>query len=282
VRISDEEHDDIEPIAARHDAVIEGLTAAARTDARVAAAWLQGSRADGSADAFSDIDYYIAVNDEAFGSFDKLEFVDSVVPVLVHTDLFGTYGIACLLEGPVKLDFFVERVSTAPMLPRPAARLLVETAPIVLDTGWEPSREEVAKQVDSTIRTTFQGASWPVRLLRRDQWMTHAYSEFMLVHNVIVPLILVQQDLRAFHRNPMTRERLLTDGQRAEVDALAQDVLVALAARSPEASLKAHLRIVDAIGAAGRCACTAFGLEFPEAAEREARSLFEREWPGLR
>jgi predicted nucleotidyltransferase len=271
----------VEPIAARHDAVINGLTDAAQADSRVIAAWLQGSRADGSADAFSDIDYYVAINDETYDSFDKLEFVSRVAPVLVHVDLFGQYGVACLLEGPVKLDFFVERISTAPNLPRPSVRLLVEKTPLTLKIGWEPSRIDVARQVDSVIRTTLQGASWPVRLLRRGQWMTHAFSELTLIHNVIVPLMLVQHDARAFHRNAMTRERLLSDEQRAEVDSLAHDVLMALAARSPAASLHAHLRIVDVMGQAGRTACAAFGLEFPEAAEHEARRLYEREWPGL-
>ena len=277
----DDKGDAIEPIAARHDAVIDSLTDAARADQRVMAAWLQGSRADGSADAFSDIDYYVAVEDEAFSSFDKLEFINQVAEVLVHAELFGQYGVACLLEGPVKLDFFVERASTAPQLPRPAVKLLMERAPLMLKTGWEPSRQDVARQVDSTIRTTLQGASWPVRLLRRGQWMTHAFSELTLIHNVIVPLMLVQHDARAFHRNAMTRERLLTAEQRAEVDSLAQELLTALAARSPEASLRAHLRIVDVMGQAGRTACAAFDLEFPEAAEREARRLYEREWPGL-
>ena len=111
--------------------------------------------------------------------------------------------------------------------------------------------------------------------------MTHAFSELTLIHNVIVPLMLVQHDARAFHRNAMTRERLLEEEQRAEVDALTREVLTALAARSPEASLQAHLRVVDVMGEQGRAACAALDLEFPEAAEREARLLYEREWPGV-
>ena len=185
-------------------------------------------------------------------------------------------------KGPVKLDFFVERASGAHQIPRPAVRLLFEKAPLRLKTGWEPSRQDVARQIDSVIRATLQGASWPVRLLRRGQWMTHAFSELTLIHNVIVPLLLVQHDARAFHRNAMTRERLLTDEQRAEIDRLTQEVLTALAARSAAASLQAHLRIVDVMGHAGRSACAAFDLDFPEAAEREARRLYEREWLGLK
>ena len=279
--MADDQIDFTEPIAARHDAVIERLTEAVRADQRVVAAWLQGSRADGSADAFSDIDYYVAIEDEAFNSFDKLEFIGQAAQVLVHAELLGQYGVVCLLEGPVKLDFISERASAAPNTPRPAVNLLVNKAGVVLKTGWEPSRADVARQLDLTIRMTLQGASWPVRLLRRGQWMTHAFSELTLIHSVIVPMMLVQHDARAFHRNPMTRERLLTDEQRTEVDSLAGEVLTALASRSPEASLQAHLRIHEAIGRAGRAACAAFGLDFPEAAEQEARRFYEREWPGL-
>jgi hypothetical protein len=162
-----------------------------------------------------------------------------------------------------------------------ADRLLVDKAGVKLKTGWEPTREDVARQVDSIIRVTLQGASWPVRLLRRGQWMTHAFSELTLIHSIIVPLMLVQHDARAFHRNPMTRERLLTDDERASVDLLAREVLTALAARSSQASLQAHLRISEAIGRVGRAACAAFGLEFPEAAEQEAHRFYLREWPGL-
>jgi predicted nucleotidyltransferase len=279
--MTDDKSDFTEPIAARHDAVIQRLTEAARADQRVVAAWLQGSRADGSADAFSDIDYYVAIEDEAFNSFDKLEFIRQAAQVLVHAELLGQDGVVCLLEGPVKLDFIVERASTTPKTPRPAVKLLVDKAGVTLKSGWTPSREDVARQVDLIIRMTLQGASWPVRLLRRSQWMTHAFSELTLIHSIIVPLMLVQHDARALHRNPMTRERLLTDEQRAEVDSLAREVLTALASRSPDASLQAHLRIHEAIGRVGRAACAAFGLEFPEAAEQEARRFYEREWPGL-
>ena len=71
-----------------------------------------------------------AIDDEAFPSFNKLDFISQVGEVLVHVDLFGTYGVACLLEGPVKLDFFAERASIAPQLPRPAVKLLVEKTPL--------------------------------------------------------------------------------------------------------------------------------------------------------
>lgn len=270
-----------EPIAARHEAVLEGLTEAAREDDRILAAWLQGSRADGTADQFSDIDFYIAISDEALEAFDKLAFIRQVAQVLVHFEPPVLGLVACLLEGPVKLDLTVEQASSLEERERPAVRVLLDKADIApkLRTTWEPSEQEIARQVDALVRLTFQGATWPVRLLRRGQWMTHAYSELVLIHNVILPLMLVQHDRRAFHRNPMGRERLLPEAERQALDELASEVLRALASRSLAGAYRAHMRINDVLGSVGRSACAAFGLEYPEAAEREALRFYEREWP---
>ena len=270
---------DLEPIAARHQAVLDLLTQLARDDERIVAAWLQGSRADGSADAFSDIDLYVAVSDAEYAAFDKLAFIAQAAPVLVHADLAGLNAVVCLLEGPVKLDFFVERKSAAPDIPRPAVRMLLDKANIALRSGWEPDGEAVAAQIDALVRVTFQGASWPVRMLRRRQWMTHAFSELTLINGVVVPLMLVQHDPRAFHRNQLTRERLLSDEGRREVDALAAEVLEALAARSLSAAYDVHLRILDMLSRVARDACAAYGLEYPAAAERHVRDFYAREWP---
>jgi hypothetical protein len=116
-------------------------------------------------------------------------------------------------------------------------------------------------------------------LLRREQWRTHAYSELTLIHGAIVPLMLVQHDRRAFHRNPMTRERLLSAEERAEVDSLTSELLGALATRSLDACLAAHLRIVDTLGRVGRQVCALYDVQYPDAAEQEARRFYEREWP---
>jgi predicted nucleotidyltransferase len=271
----------LDPIEARHAAVLQNLIEVAEADDRVVAAWLQGSRADGTADPFSDIDLYLAISDEAYESFDRIEFIERAARVLVHAELPGNLGVVCLVQGPVKLDLLVEKISAIGQMQRPAAKMLVDKDDVEakLVTGWTPDRNDVANEVDRLLRMTYQGASWPIRLLRRGQWMTHAYSELTLIHNMIVPLLLAPNDLRAFQRNPMTRERLLSDAEREEIDALAKNVLALLAGRSPKKAYDAHLSITDMLGRAGRAACDAFDIEFPEAAEQEALQFYEREWP---
>ena len=270
-----------DPIEARHEAVLEKLIQVAEADDRVVAAWLQGSRADGSADPFSDIDFYIAISDEAFDSFDRIEFIEKATAVLVYAELPSNLGIVCLAQGPVKLDLLVEKASVVEQTKRPTVKMLVDKGNVEskLVTGWTPTREDVSKGVDQLLRMTFQGASWPIRLLRREQWMTHAYSEIVLIHTVILPLMLAPNDPRVLQRNPMTRERLLPKAEREEIDTLARDVLTALASRSFDEAYRAHLRITDTLSRVGRAACATFGLEFPEAAEREALQFYEREWP---
>lgn len=271
----------LDPIEARHGAVLAKLIVAAEADDRVVAAWLQGSRADSTADPFSDIDLYIALRDEAYESFDRLEFIERAAHILVHAELPGNLGVVCLLQGPVKLDLLVEKAAAVGQVNRPAVKMLVDKDDVEskLVTGWTPASEDVAKEVDQLLRFTFQGASWPVRLLRRGQWMTHAYSEIFLIHNVILPLLLAPNDPRVFQRNPMTRERLLLPADREAIDGLAAQVLNALASRSFPKSYEAHIAIAAALGRAGRAACEKFGLEFPAAAEREALRFYEREWP---
>lgn len=271
---------DVEPIAARHQAVLERLVEVARRDDRVVAAWLQGSRADGSEDPFSDIDFYLAVADDAFITFDKLAFVSQVAPVLVHAEPFPGI-VVCLLEGPVKLDLTAERSSAVAHGKRPAARMLLDKADVSfkLQTGWEPEAQSIARQVDDMLRMTFQGATWPVRLLRRGQWATHAFTEMALIVGTIVPLMLVERDRRAFARNSISRERLLTTDERHEIDSLTGGVLRAIVDRSLPEAYRAHLSIAEVLGRVGRRACARFALEFPEAAEQEALRFYEREWP---
>ena len=189
--------------------------------------------------------------------------------------------VICLLEGPVKLDLTAERCSGVADRKRPAARMLLDKAEVgdKLQTGWEPNAQSIARQVDDMLRMTFQGATWPVRLLRRGQWATHAFTEMTLIVGTIVPLMLVERDRRAFARNSISRERLLTDEERRIVGQLTDETLRALAAHSLAEAYRAHLHIVEVLGWVGRQACASFGVEFPEAAEHEALRFYEREWP---
>jgi hypothetical protein len=145
--------------------------------------------------------------------------------------------------------------------------------------GWQPDAASLTHQIDMALRNTFQGGMWPVRLLRRHQWATNAFTEMSLVVGAVIPLMLVERDPRAFSRNSIARERLLTPDERLEINRLSDSVLRAHVERSAAAAYEAHLAIVATLGRVGRVACAKFGLEYPAKAEAELLRFYEREWP---
>ena len=79
---------------ARHQELIDVATAAAAGDTRIVAAWLVGSLAADYADEFSDIDFHIAVADDAYSDFAGggwVEFIASFTPI-VSARPFGSAG----------------------------------------------------------------------------------------------------------------------------------------------------------------------------------------------
>jgi hypothetical protein len=77
----------------------------------------------------------------------------------------------------------------------------------------------------------------------------------------------------------MTRERLLPEAERRELDGLAKETMSALASRSLAEAYRSHLQVHETLSRVARAACVTFGLEYPEAAERETLAFYEREWP---
>src|SRR5690348_3652648 len=55
-------------LVTRRDALIARIVTLARSDDRFQAAWLQGSIARADSDPYSDVDAYLAVEDDAVGS----------------------------------------------------------------------------------------------------------------------------------------------------------------------------------------------------------------------
>jgi hypothetical protein len=151
----------------RRDDLIAHLEALVRDDARLLALWLQGSLADGTADPLSDVDAYIAVNDEAFDEVtgEAEALVSRAAPILmgVPSVVPGLPGGHYLLDGPIKLDLFFERASSVEAPHRPAVRIVVDKAEVGsrLRTGWMPPVEAAGERLRTIYGMTRQGATWP-------------------------------------------------------------------------------------------------------------------------
>jgi len=271
------------PFAARRRDTIEKAIAVFSADQRFLAGWLEGSLADGSADSFSDVDLYLCVAESAWNEIwpNRRDQIERVAPILAAADVMGVFGIACLLEGPVKLDVFFERESTLTAKQRVAVKRLWGSDEIFwrLRIGDDLGDAAIARALEYTVLGFLQGATWPVRLLARGQHRTFLYSEILVIETGIVPLMLLEKDRRAFHRNMFTRSKLLAPEQQAECAELIDRVMTAVNAADREAMRAIHLEIHRKLCRLGRAAFERYGLAFPPRVEDEMAAFYNREWP---
>jgi predicted nucleotidyltransferase len=268
-------------------AVLAALTAYAESEESVEGLWLQGSLARGDADAFSDIDAYLAIRDEAFDSAwqGREALLERLGGALAWSDATtpGLKAVHALMNGGARLDLFFEKTSVAPDAPRPVVKALVDKTGVVarLKLGWQAPSPLIARIMLSIIRMTRQGATWPLRVLGRGQWATLAMMELDLVNAQLAQLMAVRRDPANFYRNAFSLPALLSEAERATLETLTADALAALAAHDLAALKAVHLQILDALVAEGRAACAALGVDYPigDEGERDVRALIEQGWP---
>jgi hypothetical protein len=271
-------------ISSRRDTFIQRVRDQFSRDFRVIAGWLEGSLADGTADDYSDVDVHLAVRDDAWREVweQRRALIEPLGPFLFSADLPALNGLGCVLDGPpFKVDFLFEAAAGLGARPRTSVKPLWGSAETyaAIRTGWEPSDDDVRAMLQSTVSLTMQGAAWPVRLVARQQWATLLYTELFLIETVIVPLMLVRQDRRAFHRNPLSRARNLTSEQRRVESRQTEQVVSAANLGESRSFLQAHLAILHQMCQQGKAAFDRYGLQFPEQLEDELAAFYERGWP---
>jgi hypothetical protein len=275
--------DDV-PFAIRRAETIEKASKIFSGDSRFLAGWLEGSLADGSADSFSDIDLYLCVADGAWDEVwpNRRDLIGRVAPILAAADVMGVSGIGCLLEGPVKLDVFFERENMLASKQRIAVKRLWGAEEIFarLRVGDDLGDAAIARALEYAVMGFLQGATWPVRLLARGQRHTFLMGEMMLIESGIVPLMLLEKDRRAFHRNMFTRAKMLAPEQHAHYARLMDRVTAAVSENDREGMRAVHLEISQTLYRLGRAAFERYGLEFPARVEEEMEAFYNREWPG--
>jgi hypothetical protein len=271
------------PFAVRRDELIDRAIAILSTDARFPAGWLEGSLADGSADSYSDIDLHLCVVESAWDEVwnGRRREIERVAPILASLDIMGVFRVGCLIEGPVKLDVFFEREGGLGSRPRIAVKRLWGASEIYerFKIGDDLGDAAIKHALESSVLGFLQGATWPVRLLARGQIKTFLFCEILLVETAIVPLMLLETDRRAFHRNMFTRAKLLPPEQRDEC-ALLVDRIEASVHNGDRAAMRdLHIEIHRKICELARAAFERHGLQFPSRVESEMVAFYKREWP---
>jgi hypothetical protein len=274
--------DDV-PFAVRRGELLDRAVAIFSSEARFPAGWLEGSLADGSADSYSDIDLHLCVVESAWDEVwnARRRVIERVAPILASADIMGAFGVGCLIEGPVKLDVFFESERGLETRPRVAVKRLWGNPEIYerFKIGDDLGDAAIARALEFNVLGFLQGATWPVRILARGQINTFLFSEILLVETAIVPLMLLETDRRAFHRNMFTRAKLIPPAQRDECARLVDRIETSVRNADRTAMRDLHIEIFGKICELAKAAFARYGLEFPPRVENEMVAFYKREWP---
>jgi predicted nucleotidyltransferase len=271
----------------------ENLIARARevleADERVIASWLEGSFARGSADAWSDVDMHVAMADDDADSFlaGRKELVQRIAPILALDDAplpWGAHLVVLLLEGPARLDLYIERESRLSGAVRfETPRVLFDrkgvTGSLTLTGTIEPL---VRMRLRDLMRTFSFGAMWPARLLGRRELGTLLTNAGIVIHQFMVPAMLIQDSPEHFYRPHFHNERFLSEARLVTANSLVAEVaraFVDLDKGEPPVApiLAAYERLLTTLWGEFRAACEKYGVEYMEAAELETRAYLHRE-----
>jgi predicted nucleotidyltransferase len=134
---------------AAHRAAVARFTTACREDARVAAAFVGGSYAAGTADEHSDLDLYVVVEDGGYGAFfaDRVQFLHRMGTPLLAEDFdgFGFDMVAFLMEDGVEGEVALGRTSRFSHIHGGPHRTLIDRTGILDGIEFallRPSRDE--------------------------------------------------------------------------------------------------------------------------------------------
>ena len=275
-------NDDV-PFAVRRGELIDRAVAIFSADARFPAGWLEGSLADDSADSYSDIDLHLCVVESAWDEVwnGRRGVIERIAPILASLDIMDVFGVGCLIEGPVKLDVFFEREGGVGSRPRIAVKRLWGAPELYqrFKIGDDLGDPAIRHALESSVLGFLQGATWAVRLLARGQIKTFLFCEILLVETGVIPLMLLETDRRAFHRNMFTRAKLLPADQREECSRLIDRIETSVRNGDRIAMRDLHIEIHRKICKLARAAFERYRLEFPSRVEAEMVAFYQREWP---
>lgn len=180
-------------MAPNHHALINGFASAAHADARIAAAFIGGSRGAGTADAYADTDLYLVLRDDSYDAFfaDRHSFMAQFGdPVLLED--FNGFGFDMLLfiyADGVDGELVLARASNFAHIPSGPFRALLDRDGILPHQAFppikQPSAEEQREQMRWMVYWFWRDLSQFSRWMARGRlWSAYGYLE-MLRHTCL-------------------------------------------------------------------------------------------------
>ncbi len=271
-----------------HGEAVTKARAAFESDERVLALWIEGSVARGTADPWSDVDLHLAIADGQFDQFvaDSESLLSRIERPLGYLQnvLPGLRLLPATLEGPVRLDLYVERREAVSTIPRqPEYRMLFDRDDVSASLSAAPALVfDPRAQLETLMRGYFFGGMWPRRMIGRGDWGALLMNATGVIYQFVVPAMLIADRSPEFYREPHNRERFLSPSRRDQLNALLGKALAAwrgIDESGPDVKELSHFHaeLLALLWRSFRDACAASGADYPEAAESAYREYFHRE-----
>lgn len=251
----------IAPLPARYHRLLDRVQKVAQDDQRIRGLWLSGSVARGTADAGSDLDLLLAVDDDAFDDFVATwrDWLDRITSVLLAREIPGSKLIFSALDEDIcRLDGVIEPVSRLSQSPH-RTRIAVIDRDRLSDQVPTPAKRpgpDPAK-ITGTIEEFWRVQSiFPAMINGRDDLLCALsgvqlsgqllYDVFVEANQPLPPMGVKQFSAR------------LTPEQR--------DVLMALPAAGADRRtlINADVAVCAAMDAAGRAEAERVGAIYPD------------------
>lgn len=173
------------------DALLRHIVEVLQGDGRIVAAWLAGSLAIGTADAWSDVDLHVAVSDEHYSAvvegrmalYERFGRPALVQQIRVNTENPGVHFNLLVYPGGIEVDcsLWPQRLAHRP----PWTRLLFDRADVPVDIlppmSREERRQEASHQLDffwamATVAMKTVGRSYASGAALTIELMTDAFD----------------------------------------------------------------------------------------------------------
>jgi hypothetical protein len=260
------------PLPGAYGALFDRAHEVCWSDERVRALWLSGSVARGAADAGSDLDVIVTVQDDAFAAFAASwqDWLAQIAPTIIARALPGSPGsFYAVTETWERLDVIFERVSAVPTTPY-RIRItifdrddLTQQLPAYRPEG--PSAERAGRLIEEAFRIH---GLLPAVLARRD-WLlgvegvhtlrTLLYQLFAEGNAPLPPMGVKQWSSRLSQEQCELLERL------------------PLGAPNRQAIIAGHRAVVQAFMPAAKALALRLQMPWPEHLERKTADYLYRE-----
>ena len=245
------------------------LSTSLQLDTRVRAIWLEGSLGNTTnADAYSDIDLHLLVNDESAFRQDIAKLISSIAPVLVYLPMnFGAMSAMVLFENMQKLEVWIE--SQTPTILIEKSKVLFDPENTLQQVETQPAKlEDLRFALEQCLGNFWFGVSHTLGI-KSGEFIAAVRGLSNQVDYFVTVKILEQKKFRDVGGG--RNNRYLTPAVQKELEGI-----LALPEVTAKTLVAAHLRLAELMREHGRTAASSLGIAYPEALEQAVMSAIRQ------